>query len=1287
MAANEPKSDDTPKSDEPAPRPDPGEEVSAVQPVDAEADQSPAASQVQPAEGEPSAEESPEHEQPFDDIIDVEWEDEAPAAAPRRTPWAALVATVGRLARRGKAAPTSAGEEQPGTEVPDGDSDAEDAPEQAWSGLPGRSDTEQDTSVAGMSRAPTDDTPPPDADGQSAFPEELPLPEEEGPSPTGEPPLPEEEEPSRPDEVPLPEDLTTAASAGSAPAAEEPGDQEWPPPDEPEEHDEAAMEAAAMAAAAAPSRRRRPRWPWYALGAVALVAIIIVAGLLFLPQIVEGQLLARLRDMGFTQASLSVESAGTDRAVVRDLHLGPEASAEEVVATYSLSGIQDGVIDQVTIRGLRAKLTADETGPLFGSLDEAVQNLLAPSEEPSGFAVPPVTLEDAIIEVATPLGPATVRLEGKVEPDPEAEIDRAADFDVAIDAPLGRIQGRLAATVDPDGVVAGSFIVTEGAIAVADQGSTSLAGYVQFVLSDSGEIRQLASNLNLTAPSVAGAAFTTGTLRAELSPETASLNLLLDDASDAFDLRGTLVVQNPFGDGALSGLIETTVGPDAPVWSAAAIPAPTAGRLRATATVSAALPPGVVREPQRLLDAVLAAPGLAGSVQFDLEDMAWPDLGQNIFASGGLDLMLEDGNLVATVPAEILGEITPAPALLDGLGLPAELREGFSGRTVISLGFAESLLVVPNSETITLSGRPLLTLIAPGGQELSADVWTSVRIGRDGALREFRIDSGKLSATGLSVEGFDVTSLELNGSIVGSGDTVTGTVRVAAKLPVLSIDGDVTLRGVDLLLDCDLAAAGTVAIVQLTGDDSRLIARVIEPDVVRTQKPLELPLRPNQDPFFAVDWGPPDGPSFTFDLATGPLAFTATLDTDLPLPTRLARTTLTGAWSPQAGFTFSAVTDGSRATMPTMGLAASDVWIRTDVDAEGITRIKYRMGSLTQSGEDAYLLPLSVSGSVTIDDVRVRFDATGRAAGPGLVVKASGQHRLGPNNGEVDLVIEPLVFEPDGLQPASLYPPLADAIEQAAGKVAVEGRVAWDEETDVLVKVRLEDLTIKTPQVTLTGVNGTITLDGVDPPTTPPNQQIFIGTVDLGLPLTDGVLTFQLLPENRLRVEHARLTLAGGEVAARPAVVDWTSGTQEVELLVHDVDLQKLLALADIDGLSAEGKLAGSIPVLVQDGAVIIRDGKLVAQAPGAIRYAPEDEPGVGTGAQAAASASESMDLVLDLLHNFQYTGLAFGLERDADGDMRITVGLDGSNPDVYDGYPIDFNLTLTGNIDQLLSY
>jgi hypothetical protein len=436
-----------------------------------------------------------------------------------------------------------------------------------------------------------------------------------------------------------------------------------------------------------------------------------------------------------------------------------------------------------------------------------------------------------------------------------------------------------------------------------------------------------------------------------------------------------------------------------------------------------------------------------------------------------------------------------------------------------------------------------------------------------------------------------------------------------------------------------------------------------------------------------MDWGPPEGIAIASRLLTGPLAFTAPIETDLPVPARLAGTDLSVTVSPSGDFTFTAITEGARAQMPTMGLAATGVSARVEVDTEGVTRIRYKMASVTQGGENPYIVPLSLAGTVTIDEVRVAFDGTGRAAGEGLVLKAKGQHRLDPNNGEVDLKIDAITFAPGGLQPADLFPPLADALEQAAGKLAAEGRISWDEDTDVLVKLGLEDLTLKTPQVTLTGVNGTITLDGVDPLSTPPHQEILIGKVDLGLPLTDGVLAFQLEPGNKLRVERARLTMAGGEVAARPSVIDWTSGTQEVELLVHDVDLQALLALADISGLSAEGKLAGSIPVLVQNGAVIIRDGKLVAQAPGAIRYAPDAEPDAGAGAEAAASASESMDLVLDLLRNFQYSGLEIGIDRDVEGDMNIRIGLDGSNPDVYDGYPVDFNLNLTGNVDQLLNY
>ncbi|MBX6323823.1 MAG: hypothetical protein IRY94_18560, partial [Rhodospirillaceae bacterium] len=622
-----------------------------------------------------------------------------------------------------------------------------------------------------------------------------------------------------------------------------------PPPTEPE----AAPSTAARPAT--PGRRRRRRWPWYALAAVLVVVLIVVAAVLYAPRYAEQRLTAALHDMGFTAARLSVDTLGLHRAVVHDLSLGPEVTAREVIATYTPAGIREGRFEGVTVRGLRGRLSADGTGPLFGSLESPLRSLLAAEGGGPPAALPPLTLEDAVIEVATPLGPATLHLAGTVEPEPDAVA--AAGLEVQAELPLGRLAGRLEASAGPDGGVSGSLIIQDGALAAAEAGSAGLAGFVQFATSSAG-LERLDSDLTLSQPALAGMSFGKGRLRVGFSPETASLSLLLVSGDGRLDLRGTAAVQDPYEAGTLSAIVEATAGPGAPVWSMANLPEPTAGRLRLTATLSADLPGGAAFRPAALIDALQADQGLGASLQFDLEGMAWPGLGRDVSVAGGLDLSHGPGGIVASVPAEILGEITPAPELLDALGLQDRARESFSGRINFSLGFAQPLLVLTGPDAVTLSGRPLLALMTRDGGELSGDVWGTVVLGRDGKLRQFRIDAGKLSALKIDLDGVRLAAATVEGELAGTPQAFAGTLRLTAQAPGLDVPG-VRLADLDLTLACDVSDEDGTLTLRLSGNDSRIQARLLTPKTVAQGRPLRLALRPGRDPFLVMDRGPPGG--------------------------------------------------------------------------------------------------------------------------------------------------------------------------------------------------------------------------------------------------------------------------------------------------------------------------------------------------------------------------------------------------------------------------------------------
>ena len=165
-----------------------------------------------------------------------------------------------------------------------------------------------------------------------------------------------------------------------------------------------------------------------------------------------------------------------------------------------------------------------------------------------------------------------------------------------------------------------------------------------------------------------------------------------------------------------------------------------------------------------------------------------------------------------------------------------------------------------------------------------------------------------------------------------------------------------------------------------------------------------------------------------------------------------------------------------------------------------------------------------------------------------------------------------------------------------------------------------------------------------------------------------------------LRLHDLSAAFAGGRIELGP--VRYRPG-QPVSTLIRaeGLDGAALTALSKVEGLSMAGRLFGRLPVAWSpaDG-FAIADGHLGAEAPGIVRYRPDDD-----GARLRAAGGDQVALMLDALSNFHYTNLDMAVDgRPADG-FKIGIALKGANPDLYDGHPLEFNLNLTGQLDDII--
>ncbi|NKB45291.1 MAG: hypothetical protein GKS03_13545, partial [Alphaproteobacteria bacterium] len=68
-----------------------------------------------------------------------------------------------------------------------------------------------------------------------------------------------------------------------------------------------------------------------------------------------------------------------------------------------------------------------------------------------------------------------------------------------------------------------------------------------------------------------------------------------------------------------------------------------------------------------------------------------------------------------------------------------------------------------------------------------------------------------------------------------------------------------------------------------------------------------------------------------------------------------------------------------------------------------------------------------------------------------------------------------------------------------------------------------------------------------------------------------------------------------------------------------------------------------------------------------------------------AATNQGGMALALQALENFNYESIAVKVSGSAQKNLETSLAIKGRNPALYDGYPIDFNLNLSGELANVV--
>ncbi|WPZ35045.1 YdbH domain-containing protein [Thalassobaculum sp. OXR-137] len=974
-------------------------------------------------------------------------------------------------------------------------------------------------------------------------------------------------------------------------------------------------------------------------------------------------------DLGFRIDSVSPDRLSLSAVAVN----GPGGlSAEQVELGYDWRDLIKGEVRSVTLDGLHLTLTIDEDGSVTLGPLEPIRALASGGDGEGGTPAPVVRFSDAVIDVEG-VARGSLTASGTLG-ESDGTLGLAADGSGAVEGADWRAEGSGRFQVSlGDGATRLNATLTEARVRRGDLSASGLRGTASVNLSPSGDIEAIA-DLRADSAEADGVAVAVPSAHLRMDPLGLSAVFRLGDRDDP-DLR-------------LAVSAEALDGQRRPVTI----------DLNAELTTIDQLVAAALRQPARGAEGHIEGT-LRGSVPEDLSDIhsVW----DGTVAAGGLtvDAVAPDGDVQARIGIAMaagtlaLETLEPAQLAVAGELIPEALAALIGeGVVTATLGGEERAFRLTLRDPFA---APTLSLGGP----LGAAVDGGASLGFDGdAGLQFAEDGVRLTAATGTAKLADIVSGDLRlrsaslvlDSLSGGAEEIAGEGLLIAHLDA----GDARGLRVSLPLRVVHDGNGTAAFLERQG--SITVPQLPKSTGVALAEPLTLRLRESERPVLRKGFDDPE--AIRLELPLVMPATTATVDggapvrVDLGAATGMVRARMEGS---RAGAVLRVTTpkvdvapaDEAPDAPDGIALAGVALEMRASTLGDGLTLdgLVVSADRMSDRARSVRFSPLRVSGEATrTANGALAFSASFGGADGAFVLDATGVHNLAKGTGRADITLYPLVFVPGGLQPVDLSPAAAAILRNASGKVSLEGTIEWpgrDVPPDDPLTLTVEDLSFTGSLGTVSGLTGAVGLSSIDPLTTLDGQVLKATGIDVGVPIGEPSVTFHVDPDLNLVLEQVTATFADGRVHTSDVTIPLTSD-QPVSMVldVDGVDAARLAEVTELDGLTASGSLTGRLPLVWDfDEGLSVRNAQLSATNPGGtVKYRPESPPA------ALQDAGEEVSLLMQAVRNLVYEKFDLEVNGRPGEPFDIKLRVRGANPDLFDGYPVALNVTLTGRLDEM---
>ena len=379
---------------------------------------------------------------------------------------------------------------------------------------------------------------------------------------------------------------------------------------------------------------------------------------------------------------------------------------------------------------------------------------------------------------------------------------------------------------------------------------------------------------------------------------------------------------------------------------------------------------------------------------------------------------------------------------------------------------------------------------------------------------------------------------------------------------------------------------------------------------------------------------------------------------------------------------------GGKGTLGKVPLALSDAsgtWLlhRKDLNINGAL-------TLSDRNPDPRFYPLrSNDVHFTLAGDYVRAGGILRFPGNGAeVTQVAVEHQLSSGTGHAVLDVPGIAFGPN-FQPDQLTRLTEGVVALVNGTVRGQGRINWEPGGKVTSTgdFATANMDLAAPFGPVTGFTTSMHFTDLLGLTTAPHQIATAKIVNPGITVTDGVIHYQILPHNLVKIERGEWPFMGGRLILEETVLNFGSpSAKRLTFELQGFDAKQFVDSLGFQGFELSGTFDGVLPMIFDENGGRIVGGRLDSRAPGGqLKYTGTKPGGLAGG------------VAFDLLSDIRYRTMIIRLDGDLAGEFatRLTVDQVSLGPGhgivaslvhrAFSKLPLKLNLNINGPFRALI--